>query len=47
MRERKQPDPEKLRALQKALEEYSGAEPLVDENREKPSPASANVHSSF
>ena len=29
------PDPEKLRALQKALEEYSGAEPLVDENREK------------
>ena len=35
MRERKQPDPEKLRALQKALEEYSGAEPLVDENREK------------
>lgn len=35
MRERKQPDPEKLRALQKALEEYSGAEPLIDENREK------------
>ena len=35
MRERKQPDPEKLRALQKALEEYSRAEPLVDENREK------------
>ena len=35
MRERKQPDSEKLRALQKALEEYSGAEPLVDENREK------------
>ena len=35
MRERKQPDPEKLRALQKALEEYSGAEPLIDENREQ------------
>lgn len=29
------PDPEKLRALQKALEEYSGAEPLIDENREQ------------
>ena len=35
MRERKQPDPEKIRALQKALEEYSGQEPLIDETREK------------
>ena len=29
------PDPEKLRALQKALEEYSGQEPFIDETREK------------
>ena len=35
MRERQQPDPEKIRALQKALEEYSGQEPLIDETREK------------
>lgn len=35
MRERQQPDPEKVRALQKALEEYSGQEPLIDETREK------------
>ena len=35
MRERQQPDPEKIRALQKVLEEYSGQEPLIDETREK------------
>ncbi len=35
MRERQQPDPERIRALQKALEEYSGQEPLIDETREK------------